>query len=329
MKRIAIVIAAMLSLLSANLTLAVPARAQTEPATVKVAVLNLGLFLPLYYVPKIARKYGLKIETVEFRRGLEAAAALKAGEVDIGVGGIEAAVAGAATGSPSVLVSGVASGGIAWVGRSDMKWNSIQDLKGKKFGTIRGVHELAMLLMFEKNGLTSSTEPGKADIQLVFFNGAPALNTALKTREADAITNAEPFASRGVVEGYGAPFLRPYDTPLGKISRAVFAHRNFVEKRPEVAQRYIDALVEATKTLRDNPKLAHDFAVGEALKGSISEEDWQLSVKNQTFDVDITLDEVQHYVDAMLKYKMIPKAMKAADFTDLSFLQKAKSKAGW
>ncbi len=328
MKKLAVLLAAFFAVANAAFSPNAAAAQQVLPI-VKVAVVPFGLFLPLYYVPKIAEKHGIQVKLVEFRRGLEAAQALRAGQVDIGTGGIESGVSGAAGGAPAVIVSGLATGGIAWIGRSDMKWNSIADLKGKKFASIRGIHDLMMRAEFDAHGLSQSQEPGKADVQVVYINSGPGLNNALKTREVDAMTNAEPLASRAVVEGFGVPILRPYDTALGTVPRAVFAHRDFLKKRSDVAQRYISAVVEATKILRDNPKLAREFAVNDAFKNNITAEDWDLAVKNQKFDVDLTLDQVQRYTDAMLKYGMIHSPLKAADFTDLSMLEKAKKAIGW
>ena len=51
-------------------------------------------------------------------------------------------------------------------------------------------------------------------------------------------------------------------------------------------------MVEATKALRDNPKLAADFALNDALKGSMSAEDWALSATNMTYDVSLTVPGV-------------------------------------
>jgi ABC-type nitrate/sulfonate/bicarbonate transport system substrate-binding protein len=190
-----------------------PAVAQTDKTTIRIANLDIGPFVSVAYVEKLAAKHGISVKITNFRRGLEAAQALKANEADVAVGGVEAAVTAIAGGSPAVIVSSCSTGGIAWVGRPDMNWKTPADLKGKKFGVIRGLHELVMRVVFELNGLTASTEPG-ADVQIVFINSPPAVNTAMRARDIDAMSNPEPFPSRAVVEGFAKPFMRPYDTPL-------------------------------------------------------------------------------------------------------------------
>ncbi len=303
--------------------------AQTSKPVVRIANLDIGPFVPVAYVAKLAEKHGIEVKITTFRRGLEAAQALKSGDVDVGVGGVEAAISAVAGGAPAIMVSGVSNKGLAWVARSDMKWNSVADLKGKKFGCIRGLHELVARTEFEMQGLTASEEPGAADVQLIFIPSSPGLVNALKIRQVDATTAPEPFPSRAIVEGYGVPLLRPFNTMLGNLPRTVFMHKDFHDKQPEAAQRFVDALVEATKIFRDDPALARDFAVNDALKGAITVEDWDLALKNQDWDVSLTEDLVQAHADQMLKFGMIRQPIKAATITDLSMLAKARKTVGW
>ena len=233
------------------------ALAQQAP-TIRVANLELGTNLPINYLAKIASKHGIDVKIVTFRRGVETAQALKAGEVDVALGGTEAAISAAAAGTPIVILSNYTSGGVAWVTRPDLKLKTVADAKGHKFGTIRGIHELLMLAEFDRAGLTWSEQPGK-DVQLVFLNSGPALATAFKSRQIDIMTNAEPLPSRAIVEGYGAPYYVPRDTPIGAPPRAVFMSRDFYSKNKEAARRFVEALVEVAKKLRDDPALRQGF----------------------------------------------------------------------
>src|SRR5690606_11010780 len=134
----------------------------------------------------------IDIQITTFRRGLEAAQALKAREIDVAVGGLEAAIAAVGAATPAIIVSSVSNKALSWVGRSDMKWNSVADLKGKRFGCIRGVHELVARTVFEKEGMTVSEEAGAADVQFIFIPNSPGLVNALKIRELDATSAPEP-----------------------------------------------------------------------------------------------------------------------------------------
>jgi NitT/TauT family transport system substrate-binding protein len=326
MNRIALGLAAFLVVL-----VAVPsprAQAQSKPV-VRVANLDIGPFVPIAYVKKLADKHDFQVQITNFRRGLETAQALKAGEVDVGVGGVEAAISAVAGGANAIIVSSVTNKALAWVARSDMKWNSIADLKGKKFALIRGIHELVARVEFERNGLTVSEEPGAADIQIIFINNSPGLVNALKIRQVDASSAPEPFPSRAILEGYAVLLKKPFDTPLGSLPRAVFMTREFHDKNPALAQRFVDAVVESVKFFRDHPEEGRKFAVEDELKGAITPEDWDLSVKNMDFDPALSAEIVQAHIDDMLKYHMIRRPLKATDITDLAMLGRAKASAGW
>jgi NitT/TauT family transport system substrate-binding protein len=296
---------------------------------IRVGNLEIGAFLPVAYAAKLAEKHGIEVEVVNFRRGLEAANALKAGEVDVAVGGIEAAIAAIGSGAPAVVISSCTTGGVAWVSHKDAPIQSIMDLKGKKFAVIRGLHELLMRVEFEQNGLSMSTEAGQADVQVFYINSPPALNVALKAGEVDAMSAPEPFPSRAISEGYAKPLLVPYDTPLGNAPRAVFMSADFLAKHPEEAQRYVDSLVDATKQLRDDPALAKDFALNDALKDAMTEADWDMTIQNLKFDVSIEAEEMKHYIDYMTKYDMLKTPITVEQASSLDMLAKSKAKFNW
>lgn len=304
------------------------ALAQTKPV-VRIATLDIGPFVPVGYVEKLAAKHGFEVKMTRFRRGLEAAQAVKSGDVDIGVGGVEAAIAAVAGGAPAVIIAGVSNKGLSWVARSDQKIASIQDMKGKKFGVIRGLHELVARAEFDKHGLQTSEQPDKDKVQIVFIPSSPAAVNALKIREVDVASAPEPFPSKAIQDGYATFLLRPFDTAMGNLPRAVFARRDFLQKNPEGAQLFVNALVEAVKTFRDSPKVAEDYAINEELKGAVTVADWELALKNQDWDVSLTEELVQAHIDAMLKFGMIRAPMKASDITDLTMLKKAQAKMGW
>src|SRR4051794_35947793 len=96
-----------------------PHAALAQATTIRVANLELGTNLPIFYLPKLAAKYNLDIKIINFRRGVETAQALKAGEVDVALGGTEAAISAAASGTQVVILSNYCSGGVAWVTRPD------------------------------------------------------------------------------------------------------------------------------------------------------------------------------------------------------------------
>ena len=171
MKSIRTALLAVLVLLSPSLY------AQADKTVIRIANLDIAPFLAVGYVEKLAAKHGIQVKVTNFRRGLEAAQALKAGEADVAVGGVEAAISAIAGGAPGLIISSTTTGGIAWVSRPDLNIQSIADLKGKKFGVIRGLHELVLLKTLEQlSGLIRvSATAGN-------FNGQQRLAPSLESR---------------------------------------------------------------------------------------------------------------------------------------------------
>ena len=103
---------ALICTLAAGVAVALSAASATAEK-IRVGNLEIGAFLPVAYAAKIAVKNGLDVEVINFRRGLETANALKAGEVDVAVGGIEAAISAIGSGAPAVIIASCTTGGVA------------------------------------------------------------------------------------------------------------------------------------------------------------------------------------------------------------------------
>ncbi len=302
--------------------------ARADTPTIRIANLDIGPFAPVAYVSKLADKYGIKVQITGFRTGLQSAQAVSGGAADIGVGGVEAAVTTIAGGTPATIIAGCTNGGLGWMARKDSGIKTVTDLKGKKFGVIRGLHELVMKAEFAKFGLTSSQDPG-SDVQVFYINAPPAVPVALRNGDIDAGSAPEPFPTIAEQQGYAVRMPPPYDTPLLNLPRALFASHDFLTRYPDAASRFVTAYVAAMKTFRDEPKVAEDFALNDALKGAMTAHDWELTLPNQGWDVALSVPTVQSYIDLENKYGMIRKSMKAQDITDLSMLEKAKATVGW
>lgn len=308
--------------------LAIGKRAWADEPTIRIANIDIGPFAPVAYVGRIAEKYGIKVKVVGFRTGLQSAQAVSGGAADIGVGGVEAAVTTIAGGTPATIIAGCTSGGLGWIAHKGSGIKTVPDLKGKKFGVIRGLHELVMKAEFEKFGLTSSQDPG-ADVQVFYINAPPAVPVALRNGDIDAGSAPEPFPTLAVKDGYATRMPPPYDTPLGNLPRALFASRDFLSKYPDAAARFVTAYVAAMKIFRDDPKEAEDFVLNDALKGAMTAKDWELSLPYQGWNVTLTISIVQSYIDLENKYRMIHNQLKAEDITNLAMLDKAKASVGW
>jgi NitT/TauT family transport system substrate-binding protein len=299
-----------------------PARAAD---LVRLGNLKFAHYGAVSYMKELAPKYNLKIEERVFPKGIDIIPAIIAGEIDMAASAVDGAIAARAAGVPIYIVAGFAKGGARIVGRADMKWKSVTDLKGKKVGVARGgAQELVLLAELGKYNLTFSDKPGK-DVQLVYMAYAD-LNQALMAKNIDVMCQSEPQSSQAINKGFGVEIIKPYDTPIGEPVRTLIITEDLYKKKRDVAERLMKCFVEATKYFLDNPGVAEKYVKEKMFKNQITSDDYRDAIGNSPFTYDVTVREVQVSTDMMVKYGIgkMANPPKAADFVKLDLLEKAK-----
>jgi len=316
MKRL-IMIVACLSILISSTALAAD--------VVRLGNLKFAHYGAVSYMKEIAGKYNLVIEERVFPKGIDIVPAIIAGDIDVAASAIDGAIAARAAGVPIYIVAGFARGGARIVGRSDVKWKSIADLKGKKVGVPRGgAQELVLLAELGMYNLTFSENPGK-DVQIVYLAYAD-LNQALLSRDVDAISQSEPQSSQAISKGYGVEIIKPYDTPLGEPVRTLIMTEKMYDGQKDVAERVMKCFVEATKQFIEHPDVAEKYVRDKMFKGQLTSEDYHQAIENSPFTYDVSLQQVQISTDMMAKYGIaqMAKPPVAKDYVRLDLLEKAK-----
>lgn len=292
---------------------------------VRLGNLKFAHYGAVAYMKEIAPKYNLKIEERIFAKGLDIVPAMIAGEIDVSASALEAAITGRASGVPVYLVGGFAKGGVRIVGRTDLNLSKITDLKGKKVGVTRGgPQEILLFSELAKFNLTWSDKPGK-DV-LIMYMGYPDLNQALLTRELDAISQSEPYSAQAIHKKYGVEIIKPYDTPLGEPVRALVMSEKMYKEKRDVAQRFMECFVAATRQFLADPKLAEKYVRESMFKNQVSSEDYRDAMDNASFTDDITASHVQLTTDYMVKYGVgrMANPPAAKDWVKLDLLEAAK-----
>lgn len=304
------------------------ARAQD---VVRLGNLKFAHYGAISYMKEIAPKYNLKIDEKIFVKGIDIIPAIIAGEIDITASGMDGTIAGRAAGVPIFVVAGFSKGGIRIVGRPDMDWkNGVADLKGKKVAVARGgAQELALRAELDKAKLTSSDQPGKADVQLLYMSYAEC-NQALQQKNADAMCQSEPQSTQAIARGFGKEIIKPYDTPMGEMPRSFAMTEKLYKEKPDVAFRVMKCFVEATKLFIDNPDLAQKYVCEQVFKNQLTAEEFKQTMENAQYTYDVTIDNVQVTIDEMVKLGVgkLTNPPKAVDFVKLDLLQKAKTELG-
>lgn len=292
---------------------------------VRLGNLKFAHYGAVAYMKEIAPKYNLKIEERVFAKGLDIVPAIIAGEIDVSASALEAAISGRASGVKVYLVGGFAKGGVRLVGRPDLNIRSIAELKGRKVGVTRGgPQEILLFTELAKNQLSWSDKPGK-DVQILYM-GYPDLNQALLTKEIDAMSQSEPYSTQALNKKYGTEIMKPYDTPLGEPVRALVMTEKMYTERPDVAARFMQCFVAATRHFIADPKAAEKYVRESLFKNQVSSDDYREAMENATFTEDISAHHVQLTTDYMVKYgigKMATPPL-AADWVKLDLLGNAK-----
>ena len=292
---------------------------------VRLGTLKFAHYGAVWYMKEISQKYGIEIQERVFPKGIDIIPAIIAGEIDASASAVDGAIAARAGNVPIVIVAGFASGGARIVGRPDMHWTSVADLKGKKVGVPRGgAQELVLLAELGKHNLSFSDKPGK-DVQIVYLAYAD-LNQALMARNIDAMCQSEPQSTQAISKGFGVEIIKPYDTPVGEPIRTLIMTEAMYNTRKDVAARFMKCFVEATKYFIENPKAAEQYVREKMFKGQLSAEDYHDAMENAAFTYDVTVQQVQVSTDMMAKYGIAKMASPPAakDYVKVDLLEKAK-----
>ncbi len=292
---------------------------------VRLGNLKFAHYGAVSYMKEIAPKYNLVIEERVFPKGIDIIPAIIAGQIDMAASAIDGAIAARAADVPIYIVAGFARGGARIVGRSDMKWKSIADLKGKKVGVPRGgAQELVLLAELGKYNLTFSENPGK-DVRIIYLAYAD-LNQALLSHNVDAISQSEPQSSQAISKGYGVEIVKPYDTPLGEPVRTLIMTEKMYNEKKDVAKRVMKCFVEATKYFIEHPDVAEKYVSEKMFKGQITSEEYRMAIENSPFSYDVTVQQVQISTDMMVRYGIakMTKPPRAKDYVKLDLLEEAK-----
>lgn len=242
------------------LTLAgmVGAQGAVEPLspreTVRVAYVPITKFGTLYVAAArgLFDAYGLDVQIDRVASGTEAIAFLETGQVD--VGGIAIVVSLWNGWAQGLDLRVIAPGGLEPFEGSPTKLmlradlaasvTSIADLRGRTVAVAGGPGsggEYLAAKALERGGLTifdvNLVNVGNPDIPLSFESGA-----------IDAGILGAPFADQSDAAGVAVPFAE--DLTPGLMTVAFVGSGRFVLERPEVARRFVLALVEAARLMQ-------------------------------------------------------------------------------
>lgn len=196
---------------------------------------------------------GLQVEAPHFDDVASTAALLASGEAQIGTAAFIQPLMDAHSATPTVLVAGSGLMGIALLSQPAI--SGIEQLAGKRVGTFRG-DPMEVLL---SDGLAAAGMSFD-DVQTCYLGDLPSAISMFARGELDALTLAEPHASR--VRSSGARQLSDGTELWGRPfpDTVLVASQTLLTERPHVVSAVIRAMLEAERRIVDDLDTAVGFA---------------------------------------------------------------------
>jgi sulfonate transport system substrate-binding protein len=311
-----------LSALGLWMALPAPSIAQTAPVTLTVGYQKVGHLAPMVLLADDLKQQGVELKLVEFARYADARTALLAGSLDVAsVGPADLAIA-LANGSTNMIgIMGVGSSPKYVIGRNGVKFDSWEDIKGKKIAIAPGS---AVWFQFAAT-LIEKGIPYSSFNAVNIQGGGANFDTALEKGEVDAVMTWEPFESIPVMKGYGY-FAKNLDYSTSKavgaeLGMLVASKTAATEKRAAV-QRFVSVYVARMKELEGSTE---KFGAAIAsLTGLAPDVSLKVAEVIKLGPV-ITPDQIKRQAKAFNELGVIPKDVSGEidAYWDGSFLQDA------
>ncbi|MDO9414115.1 MAG: ABC transporter substrate-binding protein [Pseudolabrys sp.] len=322
-----------LSLAAAALAvLSLPAKAvgpepKPLPAPVELTVgyQKVGHLAPMILINDELKKLGVTLKLVEFVRYADARTALLAGSLDIAsVGPADLAISLAQGSTNIVGLMGVGSSPKYVIGRTGTKFDSWEDIKGKKIAIAPGSavwFQLAATLV-EKNIPYNSFEA--VNIQ----GGGANFDQALKKGDVDGIVTWEPFESIPVMEGYGF-FAKNLEYGSSKAVGAelglLVATKTATTSKKDAVERFVWAYLKTQEELAKSPsKFADAYAQLSGMEAKIAAEAAKVITLGEVVSPDQIKRQAKAFADLGVIQKDVSGQIDAS--WDGSFVAKALGK---
>lgn len=250
---------------------------------------------------------GIELEYKVFSTGLELAAALTKGDIDIALACVGPLLLAKARGVPLKFVAMMHTHGYALVVRPE--YDDITELDGKKVSA-SGPGSPTWLLAV----LVGKKYNVSFDLQRM----PPFMaTTALLTSKLDAASIPEHYAT--LAEFMGAKILlRSQDIWPSMPGSGVAVTEEFLENHRDLVVKIVRVLARAIEYIKEHPDEVAKI-VAKHLASDVGV--MKKSMANLNYTVKIDVGEIQRYINYLVEYGVLEKNMSALDFVDTSILE--------
>lgn len=316
------------SALTAALALTAAGAGAQAPTFNVGAVNNTGGLVVFVAVDKgFFAKHGLDAKVVVRNTGPEVSKALDAGEIDVGAANVSNIPVALERGLNVRAVVGYVGSSFAKstddnmlgiVVRPDSEINSIADLKGKSVGTTFGsINDMYLVEIARKNGVSESA--------LNRINSTPAGMVALfDTGKVGAMAVWEPYLTRMLEKVKGAKLLvRGGDHVC--FCAAAHGKPERIYKDRDVTQRYVNAMAEAARFVRDPKNLDEVGSIGARYIPGMEADLIRRTHKYWIYDMRIGKNSFKAFneaVEVLIAQKKMKQPFDPAKYYDTSFIER-------
>ena len=293
------------------------------------AVNNTGGLVVFVAVDKgFFAKHGLDAKVVVRNTGPEVSKALDAGEIDVGAANVSNIPVALERGLDVRAIVGYVGSSFAKstddnmlgiVVRPDAEINFLADLKGKSVGTTFGsINDMYLVEVARKNGVSESA--------INRINSTPAGMVALfDTGKVGAMAVWEPYLTRMLEKVKGAKLLvRGGDHVC--FCAAAHGKPERLYKDRAVTQRYVNAMAEAARFVRDPKNLDEVGAIGARYIPGMDADLIKRTHKYWIYDMRIGKNSFKAFneaVEVLIAQKKMKQPFDPAKYYDTSFIERA------
>ncbi|WP_406656480.1 ABC transporter substrate-binding protein [Methanolobus sp. ZRKC2] len=263
----------------------------------------------------------LGIETIDdkvFPTGAPEMQAMLSGEIDVAYVGAAPVISALASGLDAKIVAAVQTQGSDVVLRTELPYESPEDLKGLKIATFPpGTIQDTLL----RNWLAENNVDPDADVTIVPMGPGDAM-TAISANQVDAVFLPHPAPTLIEEEGVGRSVVSSGEVQEDHACCVVAVSGELIRENPEVVQQIVETHTRSTEYVSENTdEAAQVFADDqdwdiEVVKASIS--DWDGSwVSDPSLVVNSTVD----YAQVQYELGYISTELEEDDIFDLSFYE--------
>jgi len=286
---------------------------------IRVGYLRGDVHHAAYFLNK-ARDYwskaGLRVKGYEFSAGPEEMEAFRAGELDLGYVGCPPAITAISRGTDVRIIAAVNYEGSSLVVRKDLYERGLVDVRGLRgrtiamplWGSIQSVMLVDLLMKYNiTRDMVSLQQMPPADMV-----------TLMEAKGIDAFIAWEPFPSLAVSKGIGVKLLESSELWPNHPCCVLVASRKIIEENPGLVRKFLEAHIEATRLIGEDP-----VGAAKALSKEIRvpEEVILSSFKSIKYSARPDVGGVLKFVDVLYQLGLIKQRPSAAEIFDLRFYE--------